>query len=274
MTSTPLFLDTSIQILRKGNDANEISKIDDAIGKHDFISTSSYVRLEFKQSYIQDLVYLHRNLVEQKSIIRVLQIGKGLTAHVGHIRKISAIFEALIGTFASIKSFHSDDNVDKDMAETIELYLETILEDIWEWFNKESVDHVSDATECIRSKESPKKKTLTFDVRVKKCKSKKIRCNLNKFFKEKEIEFKAIRDYINNLDDTKKHKPDELKKIAAIIDQGLVDADSLCNSSECRGLGDALVAVEGLHFKEIFTKDKDQAQVISKAINLKSSLLM
>jgi hypothetical protein len=269
-----LFLDTSIQISRKGSDDSEIQKIEDVIKKNDFIATSSYVRLEFKQSYIQDLAYLHRNLVMDKSYARVLLTVKALTAHPGNVRKASMILEILGGYFSKTKSFHSDSNFDEDLAEQVALYLEIILENIWEWFNQESVDYVSDASGCIRSKEPPKRKTLAFDVTVGRCKSQKIRCSLNKFFKEKEALFQTIRDYINSLDDTKKHKPDELKKIAAIIDQGLVDADSLCNSSECRGLGDALVAVEGLHFKELFTKDKDQAQVISKAINLRASLLL
>lgn len=272
MTSSSLFLDTSIQISRKGNDANEIKKIEDTIAQHDFISTSSYVRLEFKQSYIQDLVYLHRNLVLERSIARVMQKVKGLTTHPGHIRKLSVIMDAVIGYFVNTRNFHSD-SFDRDFAEQFAFYLEIILEDIWNWFNEESVDYISDAIGCIRSKEPPTKKTLTFNVRVKKCKSQKIRCSLNKFFKKKEAEFRAIRGYINSLDDAKKGKPDELKKIVAIIDQGLANPDSLCNSRECRGLGDALVVVEATHFKKLFTKDKDQAEVICKAISLKASLL-
>ncbi len=63
MSGKPLFLDTSIQISRKCADETEINKIKDVLNKHDFICTSSFVRLEFKQSHIQDLVYLHRSLV-------------------------------------------------------------------------------------------------------------------------------------------------------------------------------------------------------------------
>lgn len=273
MTSTPLFLDTSIQISRRGDDPAEIKKIDDVLKGHDLLATSSFVRLEFKQSFIQDLAYLHRNLVLERSFAKVLAGVRALHSHPGHIRKASMILEILGGYFSNAKSFHSDSKFDSDLAEQLGLYLEIILEDIWEWFNQESVDYVSDATECIRSRTMPRRKTLVFDVRVEKCKSQKIRCNLNKFFKDKEAQFRAIRDHINTLDDARKDKPDELKRIATIIDLGLANPDDLCNSKECRGLGDALIAVEALHFKELFTKDKDQAGVICAAIALKSDLL-
>lgn len=273
MTIMPLFIDTSIQISRKGTDEDEIAKIDGVLTKHDFKSTSTYVRLEFKQSYIQDLAYLHRNLVEKKSLAEVMLIAKGLTSHPGHSRKLSMILGALAKSFGDMKSFHSDSDVDRDLAAQLSVYFEIILEDIWEWFNEESADYISDCTECIRSREPPKKKVASFDVKVGSCKSEKIRCGLNKFFKSKEAEFRAIRDYINGLPEKLKHKPGELTKIVAIIEKGLADPDSLCNSQDCRGLGDALVAVESIHFKELFTKDIDQANVICEALKLKSNLL-
>lgn len=273
MTDSSLFIDTSIQISRIGTDEDEIVKIDGVLTKHDFKSTSTYVRLEFKQSYIQDLAYLYRNLVEKKSLAEVMLIAKGLTSHPGHSRKLSMILGALAKSFGDMKSFHSDSNVDRDLAAQLSLYFEIILEDIWDWFNEESVDYISDCTECIRSREPPVKKVASFDVKVGKCKSQKIRCRLNKFFKDKEVEFKAIRDYINGLQEEAKDKPEELKKIVAVIEKGVADPDSLCNSQECRGLGDALVAVEAFHFKELFTKDIDQAKVICGALKLKSNLL-
>ncbi len=273
MTVTPLFIDTSIQISRQGTDDDEIAKIDSVLTKHDFKSTSTYVRLEFKQSYIQDLAYLHRNLVEKKSLAEVMLLAKALTSHPGHSRKLSMILGALAKSFGDMKSFHSDSDVDRDLAAQLSVYFEIVLEDIWGWFNEESVDYISDCTECIRSMEPPKKKVASFDVKVGTCKTQKIRCSLNKFFKDKIAEFTAIRDYINVLPEAAKDKPEELKRIVAIIEKGLADPDSLCNSQDCRGLGDALVAVESVHFKELFTKDIDQAKVICGALKLKSNLL-
>ncbi|MFH0732150.1 MAG: hypothetical protein V2A72_04410 [Candidatus Omnitrophota bacterium] len=273
MATTTLFLDTSIQVSRKGHDDAEVAKIEGIIDKYDFISTSSYVRLEFKQSYIQDLVYLHKNLVKEKSFCRALTITKDLNSHIGGRRKISSILESLCKYFSSEKSFHSDDAFDKDLAYKIELYLEGIIEKIWEWFEEKSVDHISDATECIRSKEPPRKKALVFDARIKKCKSENIRCKLNEFFHKNEDEFKKIKEYIEGLKDPEKKKPEELNRIASIIEEGIKNPNNLYDSKNCKGLGDALVAVESKSFNELFTKDVDQSKVICEAISLKSILL-
>ena len=273
MEGKPLFLDTSIQISRKSGDETETSKIEDFLNQHNFLCTSSYVRLEFKQSFIQDLRFLHRELFFEKSFIRVFSRVRRMNAHPGHKRKITNILTALLGWVAKTKSFHSDDNLDKDLAEHIELYLELVLENIWNWFEK-SVIHISDCTGCLRAKEPPKKKMNVFDVRVGKCKSTKIRCKLNKFFKEKEKEFNGIKDYIRKLDESEKKNPKELEGLALTIEEGLKSPDVLCETQNCRKLGDALIAVEAKHFKKLFTKDTDQAKVICEPIALECNLLV
>ncbi len=272
MDPKELFLDTSIQIARKDYDKDEVDTIDKLLSNYDSTCTSTYVKLEFKQSHIQDLIYLHRTLINEKSFSKTLHIAKGLNAHPGHKRKLSNILEALCSHFAAIKSFSSDDNFDIDLAEKLAFSLEIVLENIWDWFEK-SVTKISDCTECIRAKEAPKKRTYVFEARVKSCKSSKIRCKLNKYFKEKEKEFLQIRDYIKGLDDSKKKKIDELNNIVEAIEVGLKNPDDLCNTPVCRKLGDALVAIEAIQSKEMFTKDVDQSEVICKSLGILSKLL-
>ncbi len=272
MSTKELFLDTSIQISRRSSDEDEIKKITKVLNEYEATCTSSYVRLEFKQSHIQDLIYLHKNLVKEKSITKIFRIIKGLNAHIGHKRKLGNMMEALCAHFAGIKSFSSEDNFDEDLAEKVALSLELALENIWEWFEK-SVTKISDCTECIRAKEAPKKLTYVFEARVKSCKPSRMHCKLNSYFKEKEKEFIQIRDYIKGLDDSKKKKPDELNGIIEAIETGLKNPDDLCNTPVCRKLGDALIAVEAMQSKEMFTKDVDQSEVICKSLGLSSKLL-
>ncbi|GAX59107.1 hypothetical protein SCALIN_C01_0038 [Candidatus Scalindua japonica] len=272
MSAKPLFLDTSIQVSRKSSDENEINKINDILDKCDFICTSSFVQLEFKQSYIQDLVYLHKILVNEKTFSGAFLRTKKLNAHPDHRRKISNLLDAMGQFFANTNSFSSEDNFDKEIAEQMVIYLEIIIEDIWDWFESD-VKHVSEDTGCVRSKVPPKKKGRYFDARIQKCKSEKIHCKLNKFFEEKQDAFKAILDYIKSLDDSEKKKPGELNKIVLTIEEGLKNPDNMCNSDQCKRLGDALIAVEAIHFKELFTKDVDQSKVICTPINLQTNLL-
>ncbi len=272
MSGKPLFLDTSIQVSRKSFDEIEANKINDVLNGYGFICTSSFVQLEFKQSYIQDLVYLHRILVVEKTFSGALYKTKSLNAHPGHYRKISNLLNALCNYFADTKSFSSGDDLDKVLAEKIALYLEIIIEDSWDWFGS-GVKHISEDTGCVRSKVPPTKKGKHFDARIQKCKSEKIYCTLNKFFEKKKDAFTAILDYIKSLDESKKKKPDELNKIVLTIEEGLENPDNMCNSDQCKRLGDALIAVEAIHFEELFTKDVDQSEVICKPIKLKSNLL-
>lgn len=272
MSVKPLFLDTSIQISRKGFDGTEINKIKDILNEYDFVCTSSFVQLEFKQSYIQDLVYLHRTLVIEKTFSGALYVTKNLNAHPGHNRKISNLLTSLCICFAGTKAFSCEDDFDKVLAEKIALYLEIIIEDSWDWFERD-VAHISKETGCIRSKVPPIKKAKYFDARIKKCKSEKIHCTLNKFFEKNKDAFNAILDHIKSLDDSEKKKPSELNKIVLTIENGLKNPDNMCNSDQCKRLGDALIAVEAKHFEELFTKDVDQSKVICKPINLKSNLL-
>lgn len=272
MSGKPLFLDTSIQISRKCADETEINKIKEVLNGYDFICTSSFVRLEFKQSHIQDLVYLHKILVAEGTFSGAVYRTKMLNAHPGHHRKISNLLDAVCKYFASTNSFSSEDYFDKDLAEKIAVYLEIIIEDSWDWFET-NVMHISEDTGCVRSKVPPNKGAKYFDARIQKCKSEKIYCTLNKFFEKKKDAFKAILDYIKYLDDSEKKKPDELNKIALTIEEGLKNPDYMCNSDQCKRLGDALIAVEAIHFEELFTKDVDQSKVICKPIKLQSNLL-
>lgn len=273
MTNNPiLFLDTSILISRKGNKNVEIAKINKFIEGYEFISTSTYTKLEFKQSYIEDLVYIHKILVKTNSFAEIFASASGLTAQRVHSGKLSNICTALFAYFNPENNFYSGSKDDKDLAQRMALYLENLIEHSWEAFN-DSVDFVSDSTGCIRSKEPPKKKKLVFDNTIRKCKSAKIHCKLNEFFEEKKKDFEAIRSYIRGLSDSEKKKPPELDRIASTIEEGLKNSDDLCNTTQCKRLGDALVAVEAIHFKELFTKDVDQAKVICKPINLNPNLL-
>ena len=120
--------------------------------------------LEFKKSHIQDLAYLHRNLVLSKSFIKTLFKTRGLTSHPGHRRKLGNVLENVCIYFKDNNNFTEGDNFDEEVAEKMSLYFELILENIWDWFD-DSVDYVCDNIECIPSREPPKKKKLVFDQR-------------------------------------------------------------------------------------------------------------
>jgi len=264
-----LFLDTSIQISKRISQKNEVDRIKSVEKGFDLIVSSSYVLLEFKKSFIQDCIWLHRNLRELKSFGLVHYRLSALGAHIGHNRKRSTVSAVLASYFISNKN---ESSLDKDIAESVEVFLENVLDDIIDNF-KESCDHISDEIHCVRAFEQPKQlRNGSFQARVADCKATKINCKLNTFFEKNKNNFKKIHNFIReNKSDQK--KPSELNRIATAIEIGLDDSKQLCETRHCSSLGDALVAVEAVHYKNLITKDIDQSEVICEAIDLNSILI-
>ena len=57
--NSKLFLETTIQIERFSADIDRKEKIDKEISRFDRTLSSTYVKMEFKRRFVQDLVYLY-----------------------------------------------------------------------------------------------------------------------------------------------------------------------------------------------------------------------
>jgi hypothetical protein len=57
--NSKLFLETTVQIDRFSSDKNKKEKIDKRISQFSQTLSSTYVKMEFKRRFIQDLVYLY-----------------------------------------------------------------------------------------------------------------------------------------------------------------------------------------------------------------------
>lgn len=153
-----LFLDTTAQFNRQSTRREIREEIEQLISSVQITGTSTYARLEFKRSYIQDLAYLHGKLRQFGSLRAVF--GHLARLHPRQHRKLSRVL-------VHLERFYQDvPGGEREAVDAILLCIEANTLTALEWFD-ESVDYVEDGTGCVRSKDAPRLVRDHLDVTVR-----------------------------------------------------------------------------------------------------------
>ena len=249
------FLDTTAQFNRHSVDINSKREIEQLLSSAHITASSTYARLEFKLSFLQDLAYLHGKL-------RQLQSFSLLFAHLAklpppHGRKLRRVITHLARFWQDVAA------TDAERIDTILLSIEQMVPSIWRWFN-ESVDHLADGTGCVRSTEPPRMHRGNLDVTLKRCKPDRIRCRIHKFFEENHGLFQDMKREIQSLAEGEKSK--ELRALEQIIASASADSRVLCDDRVCRRVGDALIGVDGKEFPAFVSSNSKEFGVICRVL--------
>ncbi len=259
-----LFLDTSAQFNRQSLDSNVRRQIEELVSAARITASSTFGKLEFKLSFLQDLAYLHGKLRRLGSIPAVLQELSRLPAPY-HDRKLRR-------TLTHLARFYKDvPGGDADTVDAILLYIETTALTFWDWYD-ESVDYLTDGTGCVRSKEGPRFVRGYLDVTHKACRRTDIRCRIHRFFAENKSSFDRIAAEIDALPIREKTR--ELTVIRELIGQAVTDPTVLCDDRLCRKFGDAIIGVDGKGFPAIATSNLREFATICKALEKKLQPLL
>jgi hypothetical protein len=251
-----LFLDTSAQFNRQSLDGEVRQEIEELVGAARITASSTYSKLEFKLSFLQDLAYLHGKLRRFRSIPAVYAELSRLPSPY-HDRKLRR-------TLAHLARFHQDlPGGDAARVDAMLLSIEAAASALWDWFD-ESVDYLTDGTGCVRSKEGPRFTRGHVDVTHKECRPSEIRCRIHRFFTENESSFGKIAVGIDALPDEEKTR--ELTVIREIIGRAVADPTVLCDNRRCRRLGDAIIGVDGKGFPAIASSNLREFTIICKAL--------
>ncbi len=250
-----LFLDTSAQFNRHSPDTESKREIEQLLGTARITGTSTYARLEFKMSFLQDLAYLH-------AMLRQFQAFDRLYAHLArlpepHNRKLRRAIDHL-GRF-----WQNVPGDDTERIDAILLCIEQQGPSLWSWFDA-SVDYVADGTGCVRSTEPPRLRGRHFEVTMKRCRPERIRCRIHKFFGENLIHFDAMTREISLLPAEEKTK--ELRALEQITARATADPTILCDDRICRKIGDALIGVDGMAFPTIVSSNVREFKTICRAL--------
>jgi len=251
-----LFLDTSAHFNRQSLDGEVRRQIEELVGAARITASSTYSRLEFKLSFLQDLAYLHGKLRRLRSIPAVYAELSRLPSPY-HDRKLRR-------TLAHLARFHQDvPGGDAARVDAMLLSIEAAAPALWEWFD-ESVDYLTDGTGCVRSKEGPRLIRGHLDVTHKACRPTVVRCRIHKFFTENKSSFEKLAAEIDALSDGEKTR--ELAMIREIVGRAVADSTILCDDRQCRRFGDALIGVDGKGFPSIASSNLREFTIICKAL--------
>ena len=250
-----LFLDTSAQFNRHSLDAESKREIAELLGTARITGTSTYARLEFKMSFLQDLAYLHGKLRQFQAFDRVF----------AHLARLPEPYSRkLRRALTHLARFWQ--NISGGDAERIDAILHSIEQQalsLWRWFDA-SVDYIADGTGCVRSAEPPRLVRGYLEVTMKNCRPERIRCRIHKFFGENRVRFDAIVREISLL--PAGDKSNELNRLEQITTRAVNDPTMLCDDRVCRKIGDALIGMDGMAFPAIVSSNSREFKTICKAL--------
>lgn len=98
-----------------------------------------------------------------------------------------------------------------------------------------------------------------------RCKRTQKRCRLDDFFEENRDVFSSIKNAIDALPPDK--MTDELRGFSEVIEQALEDPPCLLDYHRgCKRLADAIIAVDSLDYRNMFTQNVFESQVLTEVL--------
>ena len=237
--NSKLFLETTVQIDRFSSDKNKKEKIDKRISQFSQTLSSTYVKMEFKRRFIQDLVYLYNEaLLGAETFPDVFFRIEKLRSDY-HNRKIKGIIASFSRYFSDIEDSELHGPSGKILLEKAIIYFKSLIENAWEDFNRD-IDKILNETDCYNAKTGPTLTGEKFDNRSKKCEKGDIKCKIVEFFirnRESFIKIYNKLSQMNGLDD-------EQQKVKAVLEKAIKYPEIMADRKNCWNCGDAIIAVE------------------------------
>lgn len=234
-----LFLETTIQIDRFSADPKKKQDIDNIIHSFNQIFSSTYVKMEFRRRFIQDLVYLYDvALTDAETLDDVFLRIKKLNSEYNK-RKINGMITAFYMFLSDKKEKKISGILGKVLLEEAISYFRQIILDAWEDFNT-GIDAILNETDCYHGKTGPVLMGEKFDNRISKCKKAEIKCKIVEFFVQNKENFRKIYEKLSSMENL----DDEQRKTKDILEKALKYPQNMADKQNCYGCGDAIIAVE------------------------------
>jgi hypothetical protein len=251
VTTTPLFLDTTIQvdrILRKA-EPDKLRQIEELLGDR-FLLACSYSRLEYKRVVLQNLALCLTYLVEEGSFFKAMIRASAIGAHAP--RRLSTLVKVLAWMGSELNVITEEDvggEYGERLAMRAESYYRNTIRYLWKRFDK-SVDSITDGTKCTLSDDPPLPKTDgTFTVQIHESKCLEKRCNNANFFRSKLPEVRRICETLDKLEGKGVELTAELLRIREGMKAAMNNPARLYNYKNCMTIGDAWIHLECLAAK-------------------------
>ncbi len=263
--NSKLFLETTIQINQFSADAEKKDTINAIISQFNQILSSTYVKMEFRRRFIQDLVYLYNVALQDAETFSdvFLRIDKLSSEY--HKRKIKGIIASFCRFFSDIEKKEDSGPLGKKLLElAIAFFRQSILV-AWEKFDK-GIDTILNETDCHHGKIGPVLTGEKFDNRMSKCKKAEIRCKIIDFFIQNKETFGKIYEKLSNMEELDA----EQEKTKNILGKALKYPQNMADKQNCYGCGDAIIAVESPKDAILLTTNIKHFEPICSEIEKKS----
>ncbi len=253
--SPELFLDTSIHCSKlKGPLFRE--RIEDVFRLFTWKSTSTYTKVEFGNVVLAQAEYYLRKLDEFDCFDKTLDFIGNVLPHRLHPKKVTWSFNLLKANGVN----------DAERTERARLYLRRLMK-LGVQFVEDLCDRpLADGTDCYWAKRGVHKRRdgrLTWKTPI--CKREKKRCRVDEFFNENQSVFKQIKVAIDALPD--KVKSIQLRSFSEVIGRALEDPTVLLDyRSGCIRLADAIIAVDSLSHKNMFSQNDAESELLTKIL--------
>lgn len=227
------------------------------LSEYEIKTASSFSRLEFKRSWLQDMNYMHSLLIKGHDPAGLLNAAKN--ALVQRPRRVSRILEIFNRAWDEVAQSTPKSHIASRLRDRLRIGILTN----WKKFAG-NVDTIFNGTACLRATEPPKlnNETGAIDCSVPSCRRKKIRCKVHEFHSANAGHFGRIRD-ITNADETASA---ELRESSRTSSNAAVDPETLCDDRTCKKMGDAIIAVDGASLPVFAANNDKEWSLIAKAL--------
>lgn len=265
LSNNRLFLETTIQVDRFSADPKKKEKIDKIISQFRQILSSTYVKMEFRRRFIQDLVYLYNEaLLGAETFDDVfLRINKLSSEY--HKRKINGIIASFCRFFSDIREEEIHGKSGKVLLERAISYFRQAILSAWEDFDR-GIDVILNETDCYHAETGPVLTGEKFDNRMSRCKNTDIKCKIVEFFAQKNKEtFRKIYNRLSKMECL----DGEQERTKNILEKALKYPRNMANRQNCWNCGDAIIAVESPENAVLFTTNIKHFKPICSEIRKK-----
>jgi len=231
-----LFLDTTIQLERKLSKTQELKKLQETFKEANRVLTSTYVKMEYRRSLVQDWVYIYNVLSEVENFGDLLLRINALTPY--SQRRINRMIGSLAQFFREGISIITE-SLGKELIEISLHYFRLIIEFSMEDFD-DSVSFIINETDCYNAKVSPSLRENKFDNHTVHCKPSDIKCRIIEFFKKNIDEFKIIYEKLLCLPSL----DNEQERMKGILEKALKYPQNMADYRNCWRCADSIIAVE------------------------------
>jgi len=232
--STGIHLDTSV-MLEQFKVASRAYKVVDALCPFRFKSTSTFARHELNRTWLTDLAFLYEQTRKHRRIEDVnAQIGKSFQG--GQKARMTRCLEIMQ---AHMSVFPGSISLDAALAR-LRGHLAHAIVNMQAWWDRK-VSHQFNGTSCFIAQVRPTMaQNGMVDFVLGRCKPKHIRCRVHEFFDKESERFRQIVAKVQSLEDAS----EQSRTSAETLRQAAGNSKHLCDSNNCRRIGDALIAVD------------------------------